>query len=440
MLAVADLFAVGLAVCSVGLTLASSFISLGSLLALPVCVVAAKMMGLYDRDELVLHKTTLNEAPSVLHLSTLVTLVVVFAQAALETDPPGFIALFAFWAVLFTGTLTCRTLARRLARTATPAERCVLVGDVSYAARIKRLLDCQPSLNAKLVALIPFNRVTARGEDAETFGDYLARSDFHRVIVTHTDHGFHEMLETIRLFKSKGIKVSVLPGLFEVLGSAVEFDDISGSTLLGVRSYGLSRSSLALKRSMDALLSGAGLLLLSPFMAVIALAIKIDTRGPVFFRQTRIGRKGDSFQILKFRSMAMDAEDRKPDLFELEALREEGLFKIEDDPRVTRVGRLLRGASLDELPQLFNVLRGDMSLVGPRPLIIDEDSQVIGWQRGRLDLTPGMTGVWQVLPFTRLPLEDMVALDYLYIVNWSLWSDVQILMRTIPHVLGRRGL
>ena len=316
----------------------------------------------------------------------------------------------------------------------------MLVGDVSYAARIKRLLASQPTLHAKLVALIPFDRVTSRGEDAEAFGNYLASSDFHRVIVTHTDRGFGEMLETIRLFKSKGIKVSVLPGLFEVLGSAVEFDDISGSTLLGVRSYGLSRSSRALKRTMDTLVSAVGLLVLAPFLAIVAIAIKLDDGGPVFFRQTRIGRSGRSFQILKFRTMTVDAEALKESLFELEALKEEGLFKLADDPRITRPGRLLRKVSLDELPQLVNVFRGDMSLVGPRPLIVDEDSQVIGWHRGRLDLTPGMTGVWQILPSTRLPLDDMVTLDYLYIVNWSLWADVQILLRTIPHVLGRRGL
>ena len=135
--------------------------------------------------------------------------------------------------------------------------------------------------------------------------------------------------------------------------------------------------------------------------------------------------------------MCADADEQKA---QLDHSRRTGLFKLPEDPRVTGLGRLLRSSSLDELPQLFNVLRGDMSLVGPRPLVVDEDCQLEGWHRRRLDLTPGMTGAWQVLPSTRVPLEEMVALDYLYIVDWSLWSDVQILLRTIPHVLGRRGL
>jgi exopolysaccharide biosynthesis polyprenyl glycosylphosphotransferase len=438
MLAGADLVSAAIAVLSTGLLLASDYLTTASLVVLPIVVLAAKTMGLYDRDELVLHKTTLNEAPSLFHLATLVTLLLVATQAAANGASVDAGPLLFLWASLLVCLIGSRAVSRRLARLVTIVERCVLLGDVEHADRVKRMLEVNPQLGAELVALIPFNRVTARGEDAEAFARYLGKSNYHRVIVTHTDDQSGDMLESIRLFKSAGIKVSVLPGLFDVLGSAVEFDDISGSTLLGVRSYGLSRSSRLLKRSMDITLAGLGLVFLAPLFAVIALAIKLDDRGPAFFRQTRVGRGGDSFGILKFRTMRTGAERLKA---ELEAQRNmEGLFKLENDPRVTRVGRLLRASSLDELPQLVNVLRGEMSLVGPRPLIVDEDSKVNGWRRQRLDLTPGMTGVWQVLPALRLPLEEMVALDYLYIVNWSLWADVQILIRTIPHVLGRRGL
>ena len=258
------------------------------------------------------------------------------------------------------------------------------------------------------------------------------------MIVTHTDAEAGDMVETIRVFKSRGIKVSVLPTLFDVVGSAVEFDDLAGVTLLGVRRYGLSRSSQLLKRSMDLLVAMVSLLVLAPLFAVVAIAIKLDAPGPVFFRQTRVGRGGRHFSILKFRTMVTDAEQEKLAL--LERNETDGLFKIADDPRVTRVGRFLRRTSLDELPQLVNVVRGEMSVVGPRPLVSDEDSRIDGWHRRRLDLTPGLTGAWQTLASTRVPLEDMVSLDYLYIVNWSLWSDVEILLRTIPHVLHRRNL
>ena len=170
-----------------------------------------------------------------------------------------------------------------------------------------------------------------------------------------------------------------------------------------------------------------------PVMLVIAVAIRLDSKGPVFFRQIRVGRDGKRFCMLKFRTMVDGADELKPQL--LDAAPRGRLFKLSDDPRITRVGRWLRRTSLDELPQLINVLRGDMSLVGPRPLILDEDRLVLGWHRRRLHLTPGMTGHWQILGSARIPLAEMVKIDYLYAANWSLWTDVKILLRTIPYVL-----
>ena len=174
-------------------------------------------------------------------------------------------------------------------------------------------------------------------------------------------------------------------------------------------------------------------------MLVIAAAIKLDGRGPVLFRQQRVGQHGRHFWMIKFRTMVPDADALKD---ELRALNEaqDGLFKIADDPRVTRVGRFLRKSSLDELPQLLNVIRGEMSLVGPRPLVIEEDHKIEGWDRRRLDLMPGVTGPWQILGPTRVPLQQMGSMDYLYVANWSLWSDMKILLRTVAHVLERRGL
>ena len=172
---------------------------------------------------------------------------------------------------------------------------------------------------------------------------------------------------------------------------------------------------------------------MTPVIAGTALAIRLDSRGPIFFRQVRVGRDGRHFRIFKFRSMCMDAESQKDDLRGLNEVGD-GMFKITEDPRVTRVGRFLRRSSLDELPQIFNVLRGEMSLVGPRPLVIDEDVQVQGLDRSRLHLTPGMTGPWQVLG-ARVPMAEMVAIDYLYVAGWSLWLDVKLLLRTARHVL-----
>jgi len=151
----------------------------------------------------------------------------------------------------------------------------------------------------------------------------------------------------------------------------------------------------------------------------------------------RIGKGGRRFHMLKLRTMAADAEARRAEL--LVHSKEPGWLHLEDDPRITRVGRLLRLASIDELPQFWNVLRGEMSLVGPRPLIAEEDRMVDGWARGRLDLTPGLTGLWQVLGRTSIPFEEMVKLDYLYVTNWSLWGDIRLMLRTLPVVFKRSG-
>ncbi|MCW2990394.1 MAG: sugar transferase, partial [Solirubrobacterales bacterium] len=225
--------------------------------------------------------------------------------------------------------------------------------------------------------------------------------------------------------------------VLEVVGSNVEFDNLGGVPLLGVRPFRLSRSSLIVKRSFDVVCASIALLLAAPVMVVAAIAIKLDSRGPIFFRQTRVGREGATFGMIKFRTMVPDADALKA---ELAALNEtQGIFKMADDPRITRAGRFLRRASIDEIPQLLNVLRGEMSLVGPRPLIADEDAQITGFDRRRLNLTPGMTGHWQILGSSRIPLGEMVKIDYLYVAGWSLWSDVKLLLRTIPYVLARRG-
>jgi lipopolysaccharide/colanic/teichoic acid biosynthesis glycosyltransferase len=193
---------------------------------------------------------------------------------------------------------------------------------------------------------------------------------------------------------------------------------------------------------MDIALASLGLLLLSPVLALIAWGVKATSPGPVLFRQVRMGAGDRPFRILKFRTMIADAEARKGELEHLNIHALPGgdprMFKVADDPRITRFGRFLRRYSLDELPQLLNVIRGEMSLVGPRPLILDEDRHVREWARERLSLKPGITGPWQVLGASGIPFEEMVKLDYLYVTTWSLWNDVRLLLRTVPFVMRER--
>jgi exopolysaccharide biosynthesis polyprenyl glycosylphosphotransferase len=269
--------------------------------------------------------------------------------------------------------------------------------------------------------------------------ELVRRLKIQRVIIAPHTPGGGDMLDLMRTFGAIGVRVSVIPAMLQVVGSAVEFDDVHGVAVLGVRTFSLTRSSRMVKRAFDLVGALVALVLLSPVMFVIALAVKLTSHGPVFFHQERVGLGGRRFKLLKFRSMVHDAEERKAEL-ESHNQAAEGFFKIADDPRITRVGRMLRRTNLDELPQLLNVLRGEMSLVGPRPLIPTEDQRVVGWHRRRLELTPGMTGHWQVLGSSRVPLDEMVAIDYLYVANWSLWADLKLLLRTIPYVLGWRGI
>jgi lipopolysaccharide/colanic/teichoic acid biosynthesis glycosyltransferase len=191
---------------------------------------------------------------------------------------------------------------------------------------------------------------------------------------------------------------------------------------------------------LDLVGSAAGLLLLAPAFAAIAVAIKLDSPGPVFFRQLRMGRSERTFRIFKFRTMTVDADARKHEVAHLNKhlQTDPRMFKVPNDPRMTRVGRFLRRYSLDELPQLLNVLKGEMSLVGPRPLILDEDQHVNGWGRRRLHLKPGITGLWQVLGRDDITFEEMVELDYRYVAGWSLAGDLKLMLQTIPTLMRER--
>jgi exopolysaccharide biosynthesis polyprenyl glycosylphosphotransferase len=327
-------------------------------------------------------------------------------------------------------TVVTRLLARTAATSLTPPERCLVLGDSSAENRLRDQLSTARSIKAEIVGREPLNVF-----DASTPARTLSGVD--RVVIVADDAPSEQVHAAVHVAKQLGVKVSLLPRMFEVVGSAVAFDYIGGLTLLGIRRFGLSRRARVVKRMFDIAGAATALVVLSPLLLGIAVVIRLTSSGSPLFRQTRVGRDGRPFQMLKFRSMVAGADRHKS---ELRFLNEaDGLFKITDDPRLTRVGRVLRRMWLDELPQLLNVLRGDMSLVGPRPLVPDEDVKIVGWRRQRLYLTPGMTGPWQVLGAARVPLREMVTIDYLYVANWSLWNDVKILLRTVPCILARRG-
>jgi exopolysaccharide biosynthesis polyprenyl glycosylphosphotransferase len=446
MLALADISAVVIAFAlTVGLTPNSLHPTWTSLLGIPIVLFGAKLYGLYDRDEMLIRKTTLDEAPKLFHMATLVALVAWLGDGLIFDGQLRRAGALLLWVSLTALLVAARSLARGFALWVAPAERCLFIGEDSSASTFRAKLACRGGVKAKVVAHLDLGKVSSWSTDASSaerlmeIRDLARELDVHRAIVAPRSADAGEMLDLVRTLKAIGVKVSILPRVLEVVGSSVEFDNVHGVTVMGVRRFDLARSSAGVKRAFDLFGASLGLLALSPLMLFFAVAIKLDSRGSVFFRQLRVGRHGERFHVLKYRTMVPNAEALKDGLRDRNEAAE-GLFKIADDPRVTRVGRLLRKSSLDELPQLFNVLAGEMSLVGPRPLVVEEDEQVEGWHRRRLELTPGMTGHWQILGPARVPLREMVAIDYLYVANWSLWTDIKILLRTVPHVIARRGL
>jgi exopolysaccharide biosynthesis polyprenyl glycosylphosphotransferase len=405
-------------------------------LVLPIVVpLVHAANGLYERDARVLNKSTLDEAPTLFRAATIAAIVSYLIQSGVLASGIGARVVGSIWLGLTVCIPACRVLARAAVREWLPPERCLVVGDHEYGRRLAAKLDGSGTIKSQLVGVLPLAWATAG--PAPPLADIVQRLDVHRVVIASDAETQQDELEAIHTAKALGVKVSVLPRVLEVVGASATYDFVDGLTILGVPRFGLSRTAERVKRGFDIVGSSLALVLLSPLLIGIALAVNLTSRGPVLFRQTRIGRDGAPFKMFKFRSM-YDGADRLKD--SLRARNEQqGLFKIADDPRMTRVGRRLRRTSLDELPQLLNVLRGEMGLVGPRPLVPDEDAQIQGWHRRRLHLTPGMTGPWQVLGTARIPLDEMVTIDYLYVASWTLWNDVKIMLRTIAAVLGRRG-
>jgi lipopolysaccharide/colanic/teichoic acid biosynthesis glycosyltransferase len=244
-------------------------------------------------------------------------------------------------------------------------------------------------------------------------------------------------VELMRACHREGVRFGYFPGVQGLLAPGVELNHIEGMGVLTCHPPVLSRTSALIKRGLDVVLAATLLVLLAPALALIALAVALDSKGGVLYRQVRVGKDGRRFELFKFRTMVPGADGMDEELMAHSV--DPDWLVMDEDPRVTRVGRFLRRNSLDELPQLWNVLRGEMSMVGPRPLSERDDEGVRGWRRHRLDLVPGITGYWQVLGRNDIPFEEMLEVDYAYIASWSLWHDLKLLVRTVPVVIRRRG-
>jgi exopolysaccharide biosynthesis polyprenyl glycosylphosphotransferase len=413
---------------------------------LPGWLAAVKASGLYDRDSDLLGHSTIDELPQLARIATIgcwVFLLVVWAVTGRRE--------LAEAAVLWGALLVLLPLLRIVVRPAIRAtdgydQNTIVVGAGSVGQLIGRKLLTHPEYHINLVGFVDA-MPKERREDLETLtllGDpedlaaIVSEYQVERVIIAFSNDPHQRTMELIRLLKDMDVRIDIVPRLFDIIPPRVASHTIEGIPLITLPRLRLSPWSRFEKRSFDLAVAAALITLLAPVFILTALLIKLDSRGPVFFRQRRVGSEGKAFRIFKFRTMVLDADAQKHEIAHLNAHAAPGgdprMFKVKDDPRITTVGALLRRYSLDELPQLFNVLLGEMSLIGPRPLILEEDRHVESWARKRLTLKPGMTGLWQVSGRSSIPFEDMVKLDYLYVTTWSLGGDIRLLLQTVPLV------
>jgi exopolysaccharide biosynthesis polyprenyl glycosylphosphotransferase len=323
--------------------------------------------------------------------------------------------------------------------------RLLLVGAGEVGRSIMQSLVAQPGLGYEVVGFVDddpeklqdIGRFRALG-GTDDIPRLVSERAVDEVIITLPWLSHGKVLAIMNHCQQRRVQVKVVPDLFQISMNQVDIDELNGIPLIGLREPSLQVTSQLVKRGIDILVSFASIIVLSPVLAATALAIVIDSPGSAVFPQTRVGQRGRTFTLYKFRSMRTGADDEKEDLRRVTDTN--GVtFKLKADPRRTRVGRFIRRTSLDELPQFYNVLLGEMSLVGPRPAIPSEVEKYEDWHRKRLLVKPGLTGLWQVMGRSELPFEEMVMLDVFYIENWSLAMDLKILLRTIPSVLSGRG-
>jgi exopolysaccharide biosynthesis polyprenyl glycosylphosphotransferase len=410
-------------------------------------VTLAFVFGLYGDGDLWSWASGLGDAPRAMASGLLLSWPTFAVAALLDFPGPAIVALVATVGTAgFDG--VARAVARGIAHRRAPLrQRTVIVGSGLVADRLADRLDRHTEFGLETIGLVDDDVHTLGGTkrlpklgSLSQLDKVLDEAEVDRVIIAFSRASHQQLLSCIRTCRDHRVAVDVVPRLFELLEGARALNTIGGLPLLSIGAPPLGKASRVAKRAMDIVFSGAALIVLSPLLLLAAIAIKLDSRGPVFFRQVRAGRKGTEFRLIKFRSMYRDAEERKK-LFEERNEAGDGvMFKIKEDPRITRVGHFLRRTSIDELPQLLNVLRGEMSLVGPRPLILEESQHAARtWHARRLDLRPGITGLWQVSGRSDLPFQEMVRFDYQYVAGWSLARDIEILLATVPVVLSGRG-
>jgi exopolysaccharide biosynthesis polyprenyl glycosylphosphotransferase len=426
------------------------------LAALPAWVLAAKLYGLYERDTAWAAYATTEELEAVFHLVTVGAWSLVVAAWLGATAAPRLTWIVAVWLIAVPAVGAARAAARGMCKQATPyRQNAIVVGAGDVGQLVARKLLQHPEYGINVVGVVdPKPRPRRRELDhVQLLGtprelkELVDDFDVERVIVAFSDENDADTVALVRAVSEldRDVQVDIVPRLYELVGPRAFVHNIEGMPLVGIPPLRLPRSSRALKRTLDIVGSAAVLLLTAPLLALVAVLIKRDSEGPVFFRQERLGRDMRPFVLLKFRTMRVDTDPAEHLAYIRETMsagaapRANGLYKLDRSRQVTRVGRWLRGTSLDELPQLLNVLRGDMSLVGPRPCLATETELFAPHHFERFLVPAGLTGLWQVTARAKATFAEALDMDVAYARGWSLLLDLRLLLRTPVQLLRPGG-
>ena len=416
----------------------------------PALFLALKVCGMYDPRTRV---RILDRIPKIVGAVNAYLIFLLAMAFILDSSVSTRGYLIVFWALailfLFAGRVILQASLSLAGISDVVMRNTLIIGAGKVGKQVARKLVRHDCFGLRPVGFVDDDPLFTRFEEPELkemrvlggikeMQDIITEFEVEKVIIAFSSTSSEQLLDLASRCNKAGVECSIVPRLFEVITDEITVNEIGGIPLIKLREKKLRGYRKVLKSVEDYVLGLAALLIAWPVLLITAIAIKLDSPGPVFFRQERVGKNEKPFKCLKFRSMVENAEELQDELADMNQA-EGPLFKITDDPRVTRVGKWVRKFSIDELPQIFNVLAGHMSLVGPRPPIPKEVKEYKNWQKQRLNVKPGITGLWQVSGRSDLPFDEMVKLDLYYIETWSLWQDFKIILRTFSAILSSNG-
>jgi len=455
MLVLADLVGLATAFALVGILFRTNWeLIVASLGSLPLWVIIARVYRLYDHDEERTHHPTTDDFVGVFHLVTVGTWLLYIGVRATGFAHPALEKAVVFWGTAIVAIEIARAGARALSRRSPLyLQSTLILGAGDIGQRVARKLLRHPEYGLRLVGFVDGKPKTRHDDlaDVPLLGgpdeilDLVVTHAVERVVIAFSNDTADETLAAVRALNDADVQIDIVPRLFELVSSSVKIDTLEGLPLIELPPVRLPRSSKAMKRTVDVVGAAALMLLTAPVFVLAALAIKLDSPGPVFFRQTRLGKGQAQFTLHKFRTMRVDVDTEEHRRYVAELMNADlaangnGLYKLQRGNAVTTVGRVLRKTSLDELPQLFNVLRGEMSLVGPRPCIPYETDFFKPHHFDRFLVPAGITGLWQVTARAHSTFGEALDMDVAYARGWSLGLDLRLLCRTPFAVFSGRG-